>query len=178
MNPQSLSAALVSTATRIGLAVGCGTAGSLTALALLHHARTPVIAAGVVTAALTVNAASSALNSVPAAVEAIGSLLTALIRARADAKATVIHAKVRAELARAGLDPGKTHQAVEMQRLLPMNPDLPQGRRPADETLIKLHLASRARNGGEPGTGPDTPGNSPGNPKAATSKVVPIRSDT
>src|SRR6266702_3406130 len=106
MNPPSLSAALA-TAARIGLAVGCGTAGSLTALALVHDASTPAIAAGVVTAALTVNAAASALKALPAAVEAIGRLLTGLIRTRADAKATVIHAKVRAELARAGLDPGK-----------------------------------------------------------------------
>ncbi len=178
MNPQSLSTALVSTATRIGLAAGCGTAGSLTALAFVHHANAPLIAAGVAIAALTVSAASSALNSVPAAVEAIGGLLTALIRARADAKATVIIAKVRAQLARAGLDPAKTHQAIEMQRLLPVNPDLPQGRRPSDETLLKLHLASRVRNGGEPVTGPDTPGNGPGRSKAATSKVVPIRFDT
>jgi hypothetical protein len=44
----------------------------------------------------------------------------------------------------------------------------------ASTSLTKPRLASRARNG-ELSTGPGTPGNSPGNPKAATSKVAPIR---
>jgi hypothetical protein len=179
MSPQSLPATLGSTVTRAGLAACCGGAGSLAALALVHDkASAPAMAAGAVTAAFAVNAAASALKSLSSAIEAVGSLLTALIRARADAKATIIHARVRADLARAGLDPGKTPQAAEMQRLLSVNADLPKDRRPADETLIKLHGASRARSTGESGTSPDSPGNSPRNPKAAASKVVPIRSET
>jgi hypothetical protein len=136
------------------------------------------MAAGAVTAALAVNAVASAFKSLAGSIEAVSNLLTALIRARADAKATIINAKVRADLARAGLDPAKTPQAAEMQRVLSVNPDLPKDRRLADETLIKLHGASRARSSGESGTGPDSPSSSPRNPKAATSKVVPIRSDT
>jgi hypothetical protein len=179
MSPQSLPAALGSTATRAGLAACCGGAGSLAALALAHDkANAPAIAAGAVTAAVAVNAAAAAVKSLAGAIEAIGSLLTALIRARADAKATIINARVRAELARAGLDPAKTPQAAEMQRLLSVNPDLPKDRRLADETLVKLHAASRARSSGESGTSPDSPGNNPRNTKAAASKVVPIRSDT
>jgi hypothetical protein len=178
MNPQLLPAALGGTAARAGLAVGCGGAGSLAALALAHEASTPAIAVGAVSAALAVNAAVPAFKSLPRAIEAFSNLVTALIRTRADARATIIHAKARAELARAGLDPRKTHQAIEMLRLLPVNPDLPQGRRPADETLIKLQAAFRARNGiSEFGTSPDAPGNSAANQKTA-SKVVPIRSDT
>jgi hypothetical protein len=179
MSPQSLPTSLGSTLTRAGLAVCCGGVGSLAALALAHgRASGSAIAAGAVTAAVTVNAAASAFKSLADAIEAIGNLLTALIRARADAKATIINARVRADLARAGLDPAKTPQAAEMQRLLSVNPDLPKDRRVADETLIKLHGASRARSSGESGTSPDSPGNSPRNAKAATSKVVPIRLDT
>jgi hypothetical protein len=176
MNPQTLPAFLGSTAARVGLATGCGTAGSLTTLAITHRAVTPAIAAGAVTAALAVNGAGSAFSALPRTIEAISNLLTAFIRARADAKATIIHAKVRAELARAGLQPGKTHQAVEMQRLLPVNPDLPHDRRPSDETLIKLHGASRARGSNEHGTSPDTPDTSSRSPKTG-SRVVPIRPD-
>jgi hypothetical protein len=178
MSPQSLPAAIGGAATRAGLAAGCGGAGSLAALALVHKAGAPAIAAGAVTAALAVKAGASAFRSLPEIIEAISHLLTARIRARADAKATIIHANVRAELARAGLDSGMTQQACEMQRLLSVNPDLPPDRRPADEALVKLYGASRARSGNEPGTGPDTPGNSRRSPKAAASKVVPIRSDT
>jgi hypothetical protein len=174
MNAQSLPAALGSTVTRACLAVGFGGAGSLAALALVHRVGAPAVAAGAVTAAF----AASVFKSLSGAIEAAGNLLTALIRARADAKATVINAKVRAELARAGLDPGKTLQAAEMQRALSVNPDLPKDRRPADETLIKLHGAIRARSSSESGASPDTPGGSPRSPKTATSKVVPIRSDT
>jgi hypothetical protein len=174
MNTQSLPAAVGSTVTRVGLAAGCGGAGSLATLALVHKVGTPAVAAGVVTAAI----ASSAFKSLSGAIEAMGNLLTALIRARADAKATIINAKVRAELARAGLDPGKTPQAAEMQRALSVNPDLPKDRRPADETLIKLHGATRPRGSSESPASPDTPGNSPRSPKTAASKVVPIRSDT
>jgi hypothetical protein len=164
MNAQSLPAGLGSTVTRAGLAAGCGGAGSLAALALVHKIGAPAVAAGAVTAAF----AASAFKSLSGAIEAVGNLLTALIRARADAKATVINARVRADLARAGLDPGKTTQAAEMQRALSVNPDLPKDRRPADETLVKLYGATRARSsGGESGTGPDTRG-----------KVVPIRSDS
>ena len=142
MNPQPLPAALGTTVTRVGVAACCGGAGSLAALALAHDKATaPAIAAGAVTAAFAVNAAASAFKSLASAIEAMSSLLTALIRARADAKATIINARVRADLARAGLDPAKTPQAAEMQRLLSVNPDLPKDRRLADETLIKLHAA-------------------------------------
>lgn len=96
MNPQSLPAALGSSATRICLAAGCGAAGSVAALTLMHKTSTPVLAAGAVTAALAVNAAASAFRSLPGIIDAINSLITAFIRARADAKATVIHAQVRA----------------------------------------------------------------------------------
>ena len=174
MNSQSLPRMCGSTVTRVGVAAGCGGAGTLAALALVHKVGVPAVGAGAVTAAFAV----SAFKSLSGAIEAVGNLLTALTRARADAKATVINAKVRAELARAGLDPDKTPQAAEMQRALSVNPDLPKDRRPADETLIKLHGANRARNSsGESGTSPDSPGNSPRNPKAAASKVVPIRSE-
>jgi hypothetical protein len=61
-----------------------------------------------------------------------------------------------------------------MQRALSVNPDLPKDRRPADETLIKLHGTIRARGGsGESGTSPDAPRS----PKATARTVVPIRSD-
>lgn len=174
MNTHSLPGALGRTASWAGLAAGCGGAGSLATLALLHKVGAPVIAAGAVTSAF----AASVCKSLAGAIEAVGALLTSLVRARADAKATVIIARVRAELARAGLDPGKTPQAAEMQRALSVNPDLPTGRRPADETLIKFHVAARARGGSsEPGTGPDTPGNGPRRQKTAASKVVPLRSD-
>jgi hypothetical protein len=183
MTNQSLPAAIGGPVTRAGLAVGCGGAGSLAALALTHlahKASVPAVAAGAVTAALAVNAAASAFRSLAGAINALGNLLSSVIRARADAKATIIHAKVRADLARAGLDPHKAAQAAEMQRALSVNPDLPKDRRPADETLLKLHGPARLRSStGEPIAGPDTPGNRSRNPKAtASTVVVPIRSDT
>jgi hypothetical protein len=175
MNTQPMTVAFGKTVTRACLAAGCGGAGSLAALALVHRIGAPVLAVGAVTSAF----AASAAKSLSAAIEAVGIVLTSLIRARADAKATVINAKVRAELARAGLDPGKAPQAAEMQRVLSVNPDLPKDRRPADETLIKLHGVTRARTASsESGAGPDTPGSSPRNPKAGPIKVVPIRSDS
>jgi hypothetical protein len=174
MNRQSLPAVLGGTVTRAGFAAGCGGAGSLAALAFVHRLGAPAVAAGAVTAAF----AASAVKSLSGAIEAVGNLLTALIRVRADAKATVINAKLRADLARAGLDPGRTSQAAEMQRVLAVNPDLPKDRRPADETLIKLHGATRARGiVSEAVTGPDTPGGARRSPKAAPGKVVPIRVD-
>jgi hypothetical protein len=139
VSTQSLPSSIGSTVTRAGLAAGCGGAGSLAALAVIHKHSAPAVAAGAVTAAFAVSAAASAVRSLAGAINAIGSLLSTVIRARADAKATIIHAKVRAELARAGLDPNKTTQAAEMQRILSVNPALPRDRRPADETLIKLH---------------------------------------
>jgi hypothetical protein len=172
VNRQTLPAALGSIAARGGLAVGCGGAGSLAALALAQDVGAPAVAAGAVGVAL----AMSAVKSLAGVIDALANLLTGFIRARADAKATVISARVRADLARAGLDPEKTQQAAEMQRALSVNPDLPKDRRLADEALIKLHGASRARSStSEPATGPDTPGNAPRNSKA--NKVVPIRSD-
>lgn len=147
--------------------MNAGGTGSLAALALLHKAGATALAAGAVTAVTAM--AASALTSLSDVIEAVGNLLTALIRARADAKATVIQAKIRAELARAGLDPGKTPQAAEMQRALSINPDLPRDRRPADETLIRLYGAARARGGSD---------SAPRSRKVAASKVVPIRSDT
>ncbi len=174
MNPQSLPAAIGRTVTRASLAAGCGEAVSLAALAVVHRVGVPVVAAGAVTSAL----AASAFRSVSGAIEALANALTALTRARADAKATVINAKVRAQLAIAGLDPDKTSQAAEMQRALSVNPDLPKDRRPADETLIKLHAVPRARAGAGTGTDPGTPGNSPRSQQATAGKVLRIRSDT
>jgi hypothetical protein len=179
MRSDSLPSAISSTAARVALALSCGGAGSLAAAVLIRHAGTPVIAAGAVAAALAGNAVASAFKSLPDVIEAVGSLLATLIRGRADARATIVHAKIRAELAREGLDPMKTHQAIEMQRLLLLNPDLPPGRRLADDALIKLNAASRTRNGGtETVTGPDAPGTHRSNAKVADSKVVPLRSDT
>jgi hypothetical protein len=144
MRPPQLPAALGSIATRIGLTVGGGGAGTLAMLALTHKPGTTAIAAGAATVAFAANVAESAGKALPGIIAAISNLLTARIRARADARATVILATTRAELAKAGLDPGKAAQAAEMQRLLSLNPDLPKDRRPADGTLIKLHGARRA----------------------------------
>lgn len=179
MRPPLRPATLGSIATRIGLTVGGGGAGTLATLALMHRPGTTAIAAAAVTVAFAANVAESACKALPGIIAAISDLLTARIRARADAKATIILATTRAELARAGLDPGKTVQAAEMQRLLSVNPDLPKGRRPTDETLIKLQGTHRTRNSSsESGTGPDTPGNGSRKPKATTNTVVPIRPDT
>lgn len=179
MRPPSLPASAGSTVTRIALTAGGGGAGSLAALALVHKPGTTAVAAAAVSVALAANAADSATKALPAIIEAVGNLLTARIRAKADAKATIILAKTRDELARAGLDSGKTAQAAEMQRCLTSNPDLPKDRRPTDETLIKLHGAPRTRTStSEPGTGPDTPGNGPRSPKETIRTVVPFRSDT
>jgi hypothetical protein len=182
MRPPRLPSALGSLATRIGLTVGGGGgAGTLAALALMHRPGTTVLAAGAATAALAAHAAESASKTLPGIITAISNLLTARTRARADAKATIILATTRADLARAGLDPSQTAQAAEMQRWLSANPDMPKDRRPTDETLIKLQGGRhRARNNSssEPGTNPDTPRNGPRTPRATTSNVVPIRSDT
>lgn len=179
MRPVSVPASLGSTAARIGLTVGGGGAGSLATLALVHMPSTTEIAAAAVSVALAANAGDSAARALPAIIEAVSNLLTARIRAKADAEATIILAHSRDDLARAGLDPAKTAQAAEMQRCMTANPDLPQDRRPSDETLIKLQGASRARNNtSEPGTGPGTPGNGQKNPKETARTVVPFRSDT
>jgi hypothetical protein len=179
MRPPRLPPAVGSIAPKIGLTVGGGGAGSLAALALVHKPGTTAIAAAGVGVAFAANAAESASRSLPTIIDAISNLLTARIRARADAKATIILVTVRAELARAGLDPGKSIQAAEMQRALGMNPDLPGDRRPSDEAFIKLYGAARARNiTSESGTSPDSPGSGSRNPKAAASNLVPIRSDT
>jgi hypothetical protein len=174
MSRHSRAAAIGSTVTRAGLAAGCGGAGSLAALALAHKAGAPALAAGAAVA-VALNAAASACTLASGTAGSLSGLLAALIRARADAQATVIMAKVRAELARAGLDPARAPQAAEMQRALAVNPDLPRDRRPADETLLRLYGASRVRSTStEPGSGPDTPGS---RPKTARKVVVPLRSD-
>jgi hypothetical protein len=120
-------------ASRAGLAAACGGASSLAALAVAVRACSPATAAGAAVAAVAavaLTAAAPALRS-----------LAVVIRALADAQATVIHAKVRAELARAGLDPAKAPQAAAMQQALSAYPDLPRSR-PADETLARLHGAA------------------------------------
>jgi hypothetical protein len=175
MRPPQLPSALGSIATRIGLTVGGGGAGTLATLALIHRPDTTAIATGTATAAFAAHVTKSASKTLPGIITAISNLLTARIRARADAKATIILATTRAELARAGLDPSKTAQAAEMQRLLSINPDLPKDRRPTDETLIKLQGGHRTRNNSsEPGAGPDTPGNGPRTRRTTANKVVPI----
>jgi hypothetical protein len=121
------------------LAAACAAAGPLVVLATGNRTGVPAVTAGAVTAA-AVNA-RPALSPLAAAVEAVSRLLTAVIRARADAKATVIHAKTRAELARAGLGPGMAPRAAAMQRALSANPDLSGNRRPTDETILRLHGA-------------------------------------
>jgi glycine/D-amino acid oxidase-like deaminating enzyme len=178
MRPPQLPSTLGSIATRIGLTIGGGGAGSLAALALIHRHGTTAVAAGAVTVAFAAHVAESASKTLPAIITAISNLLSARTRARADAKATIILATTRAELAQAGLDPNQTAQAAEMQRQLSANPDLPKDRRPTDETLIKLQGGHRTRNNSvEPGIGPDTPGNGARTPRTAANKVVPIRSD-
>lgn len=128
--------------TRRALAAACAVAGPLTVLATGSRTGVPAVTAAAVTAA-AVNA-RAALSPLAAVVEAVSRLLTAVIRARADAKATVIHAKTHAELARAGLGPGMAPRAAAMQRALSANPDLPRNRRPTDETILMLHGAEVA----------------------------------
>jgi hypothetical protein len=166
MHPPRLPSTLGSIATRIGVAAGGGGAGTLVTLALVHRPTTTAIAAGAATAAIAAHASESACKALPAIITAISNLLTARTRTRADAKATIILARTRADLAKAGLDPGQTAAAAEMQRLLIMNPDLPKDRRPTDETLLKLQATHRARNSTtETGAGPDSPGNGPRTPQ-------------
>jgi hypothetical protein len=61
-----------------------------------------------------------------------------------------------------------------MQQLLPVNPDLPQGRRLADESLVKLHMACFPR--GDAGKPRSTP-HIPTSPKP-DDRIVAIRADT
>jgi hypothetical protein len=179
MRPPQLPPALGNIATRIGLTIGGGGAGTLAALALIHNPGTTELAAGAATMVFAAHAAESASKTLPSIIAAVSNLLVARIRAKADGKATIIIATTRAELARAGLDPSHTAQAAEMQRLLSVNPDLPKDRRPTDETLVKLQGGHRVRNNSsEPGTGPYTPGNGPRTGRATANHLVPIRSDT
>jgi hypothetical protein len=176
--PRRLPSSLAGAATRIALTAGTGGAGSLAALALVHSSGTVAVAAGAAAGAVAARAAGSAGKALPGIIEAVSNLITARIRAKADAQATVLLASTRASLAQAGLDPGKTAQAAEMQRQLTANPDLPEGRRPADETLLKLQGGHRTRSSsGEPPKSPDTPVTGPRAATAAGRRVVPIRSD-
>jgi hypothetical protein len=177
MPSRKLPSILGRIATWTGLIAGSGGAGTLAALALVHKPGTTVIAAGAATVAFAAHAAGSAGKSLPGIIAAISNLLTSRIRVKADADVTRTLAETRADLARAGLDPAHTAQAAEMLRALSANPDLPKERRPTDETLIKLQGSQRRTNGSERGTGPDAPGDGPGNRRATASKVVPIRSD-
>lgn len=120
------AAVLGGTLTRAGVAVGCGAAGSFAALEFAHTGSALVVAAGLVTAVLAAASAAPAGMLLARATEGAGDRLTNLLRARADAKATVMTARVRIELARAGLDPDRTRQAAEMLRLLAANGDPPR----------------------------------------------------
>jgi hypothetical protein len=178
MRPPSLPTTLGSTPARVGLTIGSGGAGSLAALAFVHNPTATTLAAAAVTAALAANAAESACAGLPGIITAISNLLTLRIRAKADAKATLIFAAARADLARSGLDPGSSAHAADMLRFLCLNPDLPENRRPADETFLKLQAATRTRStSSESGTGPDSPGNG-SRRSTATNKVLAFRADT
>jgi hypothetical protein len=165
-------------ATRIGLTLGGGGLGSLATLAFVHRPSMTAVAAAAAIVALAANAIESAGKALPEIISAISSLIIGCTRARADAKATLIRAKVRAEIARAGMEPGKSVPAAEMMRQLSIDTDLPEDRRPSDETLTKLLAPSRARNTSrKSGSGPETPGSGSRRPRANSDKVIPIRPD-
>jgi hypothetical protein len=165
-----------SIAGRIGLTLGGGGLGSLGTLAVVHKPSMTAVAAAAAIAALAATAIDSVGKALPKIIGATSSLIIGLIRVHADARATIIRAKVRAELARAGMEPGKSAQAAEMMRQLSIDADLPEYRRPSDETLTKLLGSSRAGNTRRnSGSGPETPGSGSRRPKADSDKVIPIR---
>jgi len=89
----------------------------------------------------------------------------------------VMRAQTRTALAQAGTEPGKLEQAAEMLRLLPIDPDLPQGRRLNDLALARLLAPPRAKSISEKSdNGPENPDDTSKKPSnGGGCKVIPIR---
>lgn len=178
MTMLSASAPYRSIATRIGLTIGGGSAGTFAVLAFAHRPGMAVLAAAAAGTAIIANAIESICRVLPDTINAIRDLLTARTRARADAKKTIMMTKLRAELARSGIDSSKTAQAAEMLWFLAIDPDMPEDRRLNDEMLSK-HMGTfwPRNNSRKLGSGPENPGNGSKRPRSSNSKVVPLRSE-
>jgi len=168
------------TATRLGLTIGGGGAGSLTTLTVLHKPSTAAIAAAAVIAALAANAAESACKALPEIIKASGEAIAQIIEAAAEARTRIMRTRTRNQLLRAAIDPAKTPQVVQIMDQLVVEPDLSAGRRLNDAALVKharFLVASRARNAGtKPDSDPRKPPNDPGKPRGGPGdNVFPIR---
>jgi hypothetical protein len=178
MRTLHLPATLGTTVACIGWTV-TGGAGTLAALALAHKTGAAAVVTGAATMVIAAHVGESASKTLPAIIAAISDLMAARILAKADARATIVNATTRAELASAGLDPDKAPQAIAMMRAASTNPDLREGRRLADEAIVRLQGSPHARtNTSEPSTGPSTPGNGSRTAKATRNKVISIHSDS
>src|ERR1700733_8540896 len=91
MRTPQLSPALGSMVTRVGAFVGHG-AGLVALLDLNHKIGATALAAEAATVVVVAQISGSAGKTLPGIIAAIGNLLTARIRAKADAQATIITA--------------------------------------------------------------------------------------
>jgi hypothetical protein len=177
MPSPSASTPYRSIASRIGLTIGGGSAVWLATLAVVHKPTMTTIGAAAVAVAVAVNAVEAIFKALPEIIKAISACKVAHINAKAEAKTMVMRTQTRTALAQAGIEPGKLVQAAEMLRLLPIDPDLPQGRRLNDQALARLLAPSRAKSiSKKSANDPKNPDNTPRKPSdGGDSKVVPIR---
>jgi hypothetical protein len=172
--------------TRLALALGGG-AGWLGTLAFAHKPSTTALAAAAASAALLINAISSAGHALPEIIRALSDRKIARIKAGADAETQVLRVRARIRLAEDGTDPERFPQAAEMLRLLAIDPDMsPDGRRLNDDALARLLTAPQARSAStKPRNGPQRPGNGSGRPASDLKRssnqdrrnVLPLRPD-
>ena len=166
-----------SIASRIGLTIGAGSAVWLATLAVIHKPDITTVGAATVVVAVAVNAVESIFKALPGIIKTISACRIAHISAKAEAEAMVMRTQTRTALAQAGTEPGKLEQAAEMLRLLPIDSDLPQGRRLNDQALARLLAPPRAKNISEKSdNGPENPDSTSNKPNdGGGSNVIPIR---
>jgi hypothetical protein len=166
-----------SIASRIGLTIAGASAVWLATLAVIHKPNMTTIGAAAVVVAVAVNAVESIFKALLEIIKTVSACKVAHISAKAEAETMIMRAQTRTALAQAGTEPGKLAQAAEMLRLLPIDPDLPQGRRLNDQALARLLAPPRAKSVSEKSDNdPENPDSTSKKPiDGGGSKVIPIR---
>lgn len=125
---------------------GCGGAGVLGTLAIMHGPSAPAVVAVGAGAAVASNAVAELSAALPGVIAALSAKKVARIKAKTDAKVALEEARRRTALVNAGLE-GKLDAALDLLKLQVIDAQVVAGRRLSEGMLHELLPRPRTAHG-------------------------------
>ena len=154
---------------------GCGGAGVLSTLAIMHGPSAPAAIAVGAGAAVASNAVAELSAALPGVIAALSAKKVARIKAKTDAEVALEEARRRTALVNAGLE-GKLDAAIDLLKLQVIDAQVLAGRRLSEDMLRELLPQPRAAHDEDSGLAVIQPGKPGATARHAKQDTQPLSS--